>query len=448
MYILYNSLLMLLTVALLPLLPLVLCLRRKYRIGFLQKCGLVPRHTLRQCRSHPPVWVHAVSVGEVMAAIPLLKALKAALPGTPVLLSTVTATGHQTAQRNAGMADHIIYFPFDYPVIVRQVVRGVMPRAFIMLETEIWPNVLRELHRHRIPVMIVSGRISERSHRSYLLFRFFFRRVLGCIDCFCMQTEQDARRIEEIGAAAARISVTGNIKFDQQLPAITPREQQQLSEALHIDPNLPVLIAGSTHRGEETILLDAFETMAERHPDLLLILAPRHPERFDEVDELLHHRGIDFIRKTRLRPGAPPPPGNVILLDTIGELAKTYSIGTIIFIGGSLVPGVGGHNVLEPAAFQKPVIFGRHMENFTEIARILIERGAALQVSDAHTLTEKALGLLDHPEQRQEIGQRAYDAIRENSGAVTRCMQVFRDLLPDHGPDPCRGGCDETALSG
>lgn len=444
MYLLYNSLLVLLTAVLLPLLPPILCLRRKYRSGFLQKCGLLPRETLCACRSRPPVWIHAVSVGEVMAAIPLLKALKAALPGTPVLLSTVTATGYQTARRNAGIADHIIYFPFDYPVIVRRVVRGVMPRAFIMLETEIWPNFLRALHRHRIPVMIFSGRISERSHRSYLLFRCFFMRVLGCIDRFCMQSEQDARRIAQIGAAAARISVTGNIKFDQHLPAITPTEQQQLCDTLHIQPGQPVFIAGSTHRGEETLVLDAFEALVPHHPGLLLILAPRHPERFDEVTELLQRRGVAFVRKTRLTPAAPPPPCSVILLDTIGELAKTYSIGTIIFIGGSLVPGVGGHNVLEPAAFQKPVLFGRHMENFTEIARILIEQGAALQVNDPHTLAQAALGLLASPEQCREIGRRAYCAIQENSGAVTRCMQVLCELLPTARP----GDCDATAVDG
>ncbi len=429
MYTVYNLILMCLTVVLSPLIGIILAVRRKYRCGFFEKCGMLPARVVEACEENPPIWVHAVSVGEVMAAVPLLKEMKKRLPGIPILLSTVTETGHQTAHRNAKVADHILFFPFDYPFIVNRVVEKISPRAFITLETEIWPNFLRALSKQSIPSIIVSGRISSSSYKSYTSFGFFFKKVLAHIHSFCMQTDTDAQRIIGIGAAPERVTVSGNIKFDQQVPPITEKEKADIYKRLHISPDQKILIAGSTHRGEEEIVLDVFQSLKKKHPDLVLILAPRHPERFAEAEELLKQYGCNYIKKTALQAGTPETTRDIILLDTIGELSKIYSIGTVIVIGGSLVPGIGGHNVLEPAVFSKPVLFGANMSNFAEIAAILTGQGGAVQVTDKEEFITTALNLFDDPGRGRDIGATAFKAIEDNSGAVNRCMGVIEPLL-------------------
>ncbi|MEI6124924.1 MAG: 3-deoxy-D-manno-octulosonic acid transferase [Pseudomonadota bacterium] len=428
MYILYNIILMLLTMSLFPAVCVVLLCRKKYRCGFLEKCGITLN---RQRHLEPlsrPVWIHAVSVGEVMAAVPLIKEIKKRYPGMPVLLSTVTETGNLTARRNLKNVDRVIFFPFDYPFIVKKVISRIKPIAFVTLETEIWPNFLHELKRQGIPSMIISGRISSRSFKSYNFFRFFFKRVLANISFFCMQTTKDAERIMRMGAAPENVITAGNIKFDQQVPPITPGEQEAIYRELKIKKKQHVFIAGSTHRGEEDIILDVFREIKKKFPDTILILAPRHPERFDEVEALLKQSAIPFVRKTALtnNPAAIPP--DIVLLDTIGELSKIYSLGTIVFIGGSLVP-VGGHNVLEPAVFNKPVIFGNFMGNFAEIAKILKRKKAALQVSSGEELAAQALSLFENPELCRQIGETAFQVIENNSGAVSKSTDILHTLL-------------------
>ncbi len=430
MSVLYNALLLSATVLMLPVLCLLLVFRRKYRSGFVQKCGKLPKQ-LRDAGTRPrPIWVHAVSVGEVMAAVPLLKEMKKRFPESPLMLSTVTETGHFTALQHAGAADTVMYFPFDFPFIVRPVVRRVMPRAFITLETEIWPNFLFALRRHAIPAMIVSGRISPSSYKSYSLFRVFFRLVLACVNSFCMQTRTDARRIIGMGALPERVHVTGSIKFDQQIPAITPQEKQGLYRDLRIDREQNVLIAGSTHRGEESIVLDVFTTLKQSNADLVLILAPRHPERFAEAEDLLKRQGCRYVKRSAIRNADTP--FDIILLDTIGELSKIYSLGTIIFIGGSMVAGVGGHNVLEPAVFCKPVLFGPHMTNFAEIASDLIHRDAAVQVNSRDEFIAAARALLEDPQRCRRIGETAFSVIERNSGAVKTCIDMIDTMLKNN----------------
>ena len=427
MYVLYNTVLILLTVLLSPLIGGLLLFRRKHRCGFLQKCGFISGIDNESALKTRPIWVHAVSVGEVMATIPFLKELKKRYPDIPVVLSTVTETGNLTARRNAKDADHVIYFPFDYPVFARRLVLKVNPLVFVTFETEIWPNILRELSRRNIPSIVVSGRISHNSFKRYYMFRFFFKKVLSYISCFCMQTGKDAERIISVGAVPERVRVTGNIKFDHQIPAITSDETDRIYRDFNIDKKKNIFIAGSTHRGEEKIVADVFRALRKKVSDLVLILAPRHPERFDEVYELLIAEGIRVERKTSLiLTGAPAP--DVILLDTIGELSKIYSIATIVFIGGSLVP-VGGHNVLEPAVFSKPVIFGNQMWNFLEISKILKRKKAAIQVAGEKEFTEQALELLQDINLRRQIGNTAFNVIMENSGALGKSIEVLMPLL-------------------
>lgn len=428
MYFFYNTALILLTILLSPFLGIVLFFRRKYRCGFFKKFGLLSWEQLQADLGSRPIWVHAVSVGEVMAAIPLIREIKKKYAGVPVLLSTVTETGNFTARRNAKEADKIIFFPFDYPFVGRRIIAKIKPLVFVALETEIWPNFLKELNRQSIPAMIVSGRISNNSFRKYFFFRFFFKKVLSDISFFCMQTPTDAARIISIGTPHDKVTVTGNIKFDQQAPAITPQEQTRMFEELKIDSRQKIFIAGSTHRGEEKIVMAVYKALKKKFSDLVLILAPRHPERFDEVETMLRQSGMPFIRKTVLETAAPPISANVILLDTIGELAKIYSIGTIVFIGGSLVP-VGGHNVLEPALFSRPVIFGKFMGNFAEIANILLSKNGAIQVADKDEFIEKAMPLLEDPNLCRQIGGAAFEVIRKNSGAVAKSMKIIEAMI-------------------
>jgi 3-deoxy-D-manno-octulosonic-acid transferase len=424
MYTIYNIILSILSVVFAPLACAALLLRKKYRAGFREKCGMLkPR-----AGDGRPIWVHAVSVGEVMAAVPLMKEMKQRFPDVPLVVSTITETGNQTAHRNLKQADRIIYFPFDYPFIVRRVVRAVNPRVFIMLETEIWPNFLRELSRRSIPVLMISGRISERSFRNYKLFGFFFKQVLAQVSRLCMQTAEDAQRIIDIGAPQERVLVGGNIKFDLQVPPITLQEQERLRSDFGFAPDQQVFIAGSTHKGEEEIIIAVFSAIRRRFPQAALILAPRHPERFDEVDVLLRQSGLLYARRTVLNQGPRARELSVILLDTIGELFKTYSMGTVVFIGGSLVP-IGGHNVLEPAVFGKPVIFGRHMHNFREIARMLLQKHAGIQVAGLEQFIAQTLHLFENPDACREIGQNAFNVIQENSGAVSRSVDMLEAVL-------------------
>jgi 3-deoxy-D-manno-octulosonic-acid transferase len=363
-------------------------------------------------------------VGEVTAAIPLVKEIKQQFPDFPIVLSTSTATGNHTARQYSNLIDHLIFFPYDYLFIVRRFINRIQPRLFIVLETELWPNFLRELARQSIPAVMVSGRISPRSFRNYQLLKFLFKKVLGHITCFCMQSPADAERIIAIGADSSRVQVAGNIKFDLPIPQMSGAGQKELYQTLHLQQGQKLFIAGSTHQGEEEIVLEVFQKLQEVQPDRMLLIAPRHPGRFDEVEALIRTKGMRFCRRTAM----PHSAADVILLDTIGELAKLYSMGTVIFIGGSLVP-VGGHNVLEPAAYKKPVLFGPHMDNFSAIAKTLIEHNGAIQVQDGTELGIQAARLLDDAQLQEAMGKNAFQAVAENTGALQKSMDVIKKLV-------------------
>jgi len=375
------------------------------------------------------IWVHAVSVGEVLSARPLISELRASYPKLRLFLSTTTLTGQQLARRSVPDVDAVFYFPFDWTITARRTLNVVRPRLFVMTETEIWPNLLRECKQRSIRTLMVNGRISYRSFPRYRLIRPFMKRVLADIDRFCVQGEETSRRLIELGADPARIVVTGSLKFDSLESSPTPgRGRERVLRFFRVPLARPVIIAGSTLKGEEEPVIRAFNRVRASGVNALLVIAARHPERFDEVERLCRHEGLTVVRRTEL-PIDAEPRADAVVLDTIGELAQLYQIATVVFVGGSLVPA-GGHNILEPALYGKPVVFGPHMQNFGEIAETFLTNGAAIQVRTAGEFEETMLSLIGDPVRRARVGAAARALVESNRGARDRTLAVIRDLLP------------------
>lgn len=420
----YNTLLTLGVVGTVPLWGALVGGRRKHRAGGAQKfTGTIP---LRPPSSGRAIWYHAVSLGEVMASVPLMEEISDALPNAPLWISTITETGQSTAQSRVPRAAGTFYFPFDHPWIVDRVIRRLRPGLFITMETEIWPNCIWRLRRRGVPVVLVNGRISDGSVIWYRRFRFLFRDVLNCFDLLCVQSELAAERIRAIGAPEARIVVTGNMKFDQELPQAVDRRSWR--EELGLGENDSVLVAGSTHKGEEEMVLGAFARLRASFHGLRLVVAPRAPERFDEVERIIRGTGLGVLRRSLVKTAGSQHPPEVLLLDTIGELARVYGVAQVGLVGGSMVPH-GGHNPLEVAAHGCPVLFGPHMENFPEIAAMLLRTGGAREVSDEESLFEQLQDILAHPEKGREMGAAAYRTLISQRGAVKRTMDALRPLL-------------------
>ncbi len=420
----YNTLLVLGLLSTVPIWSALLASKPKHRAGFLQKAS-GRLDAVRGNRSSP-VWYHAVSVGEVMASLPLVRALAGAFPQRPLWISTVTGTGQATARAKVPEATGVFYFPYDLPWLMDRVIRALRPGLFVTTETEIWPNCIWRLHRHGVPIALVNGRISDGSFAWYRRFRFVFRPVLSCFDMLCVQSPEMARRLRAMGAAEDRIRVTGNLKFDQRLPQAV--DGSEWRERLGLPANGRMWVAGSTHPGEEEIVLAAHGRLRGRFGDLQLVLAPRAPERFDEVAHLVHRWGMTAVRRSVAGTGAPPSPlPEVILLDTVGELAEVYGVGQAAFVGGSLVPR-GGHNPLEPAAHGRPVLFGPHMENFREIASSLVEEGGAWVVS-GETLADRMADLLGSPDLGEAMGERAKVCLLRHRGAADCTADLLGSLL-------------------
>ncbi len=373
-----------------------------------------------------PVWFHAASVGEVAMTLPLIHAVRERFPQLTPIVSTMTETGQEAAERALGDRGIVFFLPLDHPWIVGRVLGALTPRALFIAETEIWPNLLHQCHRRGTPVVLFNGRISDRSFKNYRRFRFFFKDVLGGISAFGMQTERDAERIVEIGACRDRVVITGNLKFDRPVLQPTGREVGMIRSSLGLRARQAVFIAGSTHEGEEEIILQVFRQLKRFEPSLVLILAPRHLERLDEVIKTLEKGHFVWVRKSQMPTNGFS--GEVILLDTMGELAKIYSIGTLIFVGKSLVSG-GGQNILEPAAFGKPVIFGPHMENFREIASLMKREGGGIEIRSQKELFEAAQRLLTDRSYYTRASRAALRAIQNNQGAVQKTLQILVKYL-------------------
>ena len=362
------------------------------------------------------VWVHAVSVGEVKSVRKLIGKLRAVHPDQPIVLSTITPAGQELALSTAGLADHVFYFPLDLPGSIRRTLDRVNPDLVLIAETEIWPNFLRECRKRNVRVVMVNGRISDRSFPRYRFVRRWLKHVLDDFTLLGMQTETDRERIESIGADGRKVTVFGNLKYDA-----LDVEQTLAPELSNVLAQLPKLwIAASTMPGEEEQILDAFAAVRDKHPDLTLLIAPRHPQRFDEVERIIRSRGFPCARRTQLGRGA-----DILLLDSVGELASTFRHADVVFVGGSLVPR-GGHNILEPAIFSNPIVFGPHMENFREIRDIFLEARAALEVRNAAELAAALDLLLSDSKSAAELGAKARRVVEQNTGATDRVLAYLQ----------------------
>lgn len=371
----------------------------------------------------PAVWVHAVSVGEVLIALPLAKALRERLPGHRVFLSTITLTGMALARKGEPQSG-AFFAPFDWRGPVRKALSAVRPGLLVLVETELWPNLIHETRRSGARVAIVNGRLSPRSYSRYRPFRRLLRRVLGEVDLFLMQSEAHAERMRRLGAPPARVKVPGNLKYDA-LPEPRPTP---LVDALGGGGGR-LWVAGSTMDGEEERVLDAFVQVRRTAPDVRLLLAPRHPERFASAVAAVEGRGLRCRRRTTL--GTEPwTEGDVLVLDTIGELAAVYTAAAVVFVGGSLVEA-GGHNVLEPAAAGKPVVVGPHMENFREIADAFLAEGALVQVATGAELGAAVAALLSEPVRANAMGARARALVERHRGAMARTADALVSLLAE-----------------
>jgi 3-deoxy-D-manno-octulosonic-acid transferase len=399
---------------------------RKYIGTLRQRFGYLP--VSFNVDGDQSIWIHAVSVGEVLTARALASELKATYPRLKLFVSTTTITGQQVARTSVHGADDMFYFPFDLGFIVRRTLRLVRPRLFIMMETEIWPNLLRHCRERGIRTLLVNGRISARSYPRYRLVRLLFRRVLADVDRFCVQGEESRARLEDLGADPERITVTGSLKFDSLQLAAPAAGRERVLRFFRVSENRPVIVAGSTVRGEEAIVLEAFRHVRPNASRALLVVAPRHPERFAEVEALATEAGFKTVRRTELTIDEEPR-ADVVVLDTIGELAQVYQAATVVFVGGSLVD-IGGHNILEPAIFGKPILFGPHMQNFAEIASTFIGSRAAVQVNDATEFGQALRHLLTDADERDRLGAAARQIVEANRGAKRKTLAVITALLP------------------
>jgi 3-deoxy-D-manno-octulosonic-acid transferase len=371
------------------------------------------------------IWVHAVSVGEVRSSAPLVAALVERYPEHRVVVTTMTPTGSQQVRDLFGERVSHCYVPYDFPDAVRRFLDRIRPEAAVIAETEFWPNIFAECGRRLIPLLLVNGRVSQASLRGYLRVPNIARNMLANADLLCAQTRVDAQRLRNLGAPGEIIHVTGNLKFDVELPAELLDEARAL-RALW-DRDRPVWIAASTHPGEERRVLDAFAQLTQRFPRLLLVLVPRHPERFHAVARLCRRRG--YVTALRSRTPGPVPAGTRILVgDTMGELQRLYAAADVAFIGGSLVPH-GGQNLLEACAVHVPVVFGPHMFHFEEISAMALERGAARQVHDVAGLAAAVALYFDQPDLRRAAGHAAHTLVTDNRGALTRTLSHVEDTL-------------------
>lgn len=423
MYLLYSAALALLLALSSPWWLLQMLRAGKYRAGLAERFGRVPRRLARP-GDDGAVWVHAVSVGEVLAISGLVEAMRREWPRRRVFISTTTATGQKLARERFG-EENVFYFPLDFAFAVRPYVRALRPKLVVLAETEFWPNFLRLARRSGTRVAAVNARISDRSLPGYRRFHRVMRLVLANIDLFLAQGEVDQRRLAEIGADPARVRVGGNLKFDIKAPAASEIVAQIRSE---ITDAGRVIVAGSTVQGEEGLLLRAFRAVLQRYPSALMVLAPRHPERFDEVASLVEAEHMPLVRRSQWR-GEGRLRGGVLLLDTIGELAGVYAVASIAFVGGSLVAH-GGHNILEPAQHGAAIAVGPSMENFRDIVGIF-QREDAVRIVAPEQIGSELLRLLANENERKELGRHAAQVFASQSGATERTLAALRELLSE-----------------
>ncbi len=401
---------------------------RGRRAAFAERFGFIPESEAANVAGQGTIWVHAVSVGETLASRPLLTALKKRYPDKKLVISTVTETGREVAQK-LREPDLCIYFPFDYRFAVRRAVRTIKPELVIVVETEIWPTFMDEVRRQGIPSLLVNGRISDRSLGRYLKLSWFFRPVLEKFTALCMQSAEDRRRIITIGAPAERVIVANNLKYDLMVAPLSAAEKGSLRERYLIPADTFVVVAGSTHQGEDESVIAACRALLDTGAKVILVLVPRHPERSGEVAELLRNSGFAVTLRSRLEERQTPlASGEALLVDRVGELMSFYSLADLIFVGGSLVP-TGGHNLLEPASVGIPLLFGPHMTNFREITALVLEAEAGVQVADGGELLTLFVALFTDDVRRSRLGDNGLELMARLGGSTDRHMAVIEKLV-------------------
>jgi len=420
MHILYDLIYFLFCLVYFP----YLLVNQKWHPHFLMRMGFFSQDFAQRFRQRQNIWVHAVSVGEVLAVKKLIEQIKKSYPQGRIVISTVTQTGYVIAQSNFTQGETVIYAPLDFAFIVRKFIQVINPKLYITAETEIWPNLLTVLYQHKIPIVQVNGRISDKSFGGYQAVRFLIQGVLKRVTIFCMQTSRDARRIIILGAPKDNVRVVGNLKFDD-----APLEKGFHVENLGFKAHEKIWIAGSTHPGEENIILDIYKNLLSEFKELRLIIAPRHPERTAEVLKLVEDKAIAAIKFSELRKGKTLYNG-VVVVDTMGDLKALYSLAYLVFVGKSLAVG-GGHNVIEPAAFAKPVLVGPRTDNFKDIVQIFLENKAIVQVKDGEELLLRMRELLRSPERMNQLGRKAEEVVAMNRGAVEKTMDILEGILKD-----------------
>jgi 3-deoxy-D-manno-octulosonic-acid transferase len=394
----------------------------KYLRTFRERMGRLPVYL--NVDGDRSVWIHAVSVGEVLAARPLVPVLRERFPSHRIFLSTTTMTGNAVAKKSVRGVDGLFYAPLDFAHPVRRALEVLNPSVLVLVETELWPNLVHEAKRRGTRIALVNGRISPRSFPRYQRVRRLLAPLFSQIDLYLMQGEVHAERVRALGAPADRVQVTGNLKFDAVEPERLP---ERLARLLQGGEPRPLWVAGSTVGGEEELVLSAYHRVREQVPQARLLVAPRHPERFPLVPQLVEAAGFRCLRRSALDPAAWRD-GEVLLLDTLGELAQVYALASVVFVGGSLVPS-GGHNILEPAVAGKAVVVGPHMENFQEIADQFRSESAIVQVSSPDELAREVSALLLDDERRRGLGERARQLVGRNRGAVSRTADALSSLL-------------------
>ena len=427
MIIFYDLIFLIFAIFYLP----VFLFKKKFHAGFAMRLGVF----FRIPELDGPIWIHAVSVGEAMSVRHLVENLKEKFPQKDFIISTVTPTGNKIAQSIAGKNDAVIYLPLDFSWVVRRVIERISPSLFVIAETEIWPNLVTCLYKKNIPIAVVNARISDRSFKKYLFVKFLVKPVLNKISVFCVQTFVDARRLEQLGVASKKIKLTGNMKFDIKVRDYEDLRKDYADYRLKFGMGIKekLIVAASTHPGEEVEVLKVYLKLLNSFPDLKLLIVPRHPERSESLVKLINRYPLLEARRISQLPGlnagnAPSARKQVFILDTVGQLMYFYAIADIVFVGGSLIKS-GGHNILEPASLGKPILFGKYMFNFRDITEMFLKNNAGIMVNDAQDLEKELKNLLEDKLRIYQLGYASRKVILENQGATAKNAEAITALL-------------------
>ncbi len=432
MYILYNTILFAASLFILPYFLLKIILTGKYRKSFLQKLGGRQTQILTNLADGSHVWIHAVSVGEVTAAAPIIVALKLKRPDIKIVFSTSTETGQEMARQLVKGVDAFIYFPLDIPYVVRKMIRLAKPDVFVMVETELWPNFLRACKFYGVKTLMVNGRLSPRSYDKYLRTRYFWKMVLADLTAAGMIAPIDAVRLRNIGMPQDRIDVLGNAKYDALAAMVEPSLHEEISRRVNVQQGERFFVAGSTHPGEDQIIIRVYKQLLKHHPDFKLIIVPRHVERTAAIKELSQSADLpDIITISEINNGRIRNEQRILIVDVIGELFKIYSLGTIVYCGGSLVPK-GGQNILEAAAWGKVIFYGPSMEDFSQEKSLLEDAGCGVTIKNEEELLQGILYALEHPEELEAKGDRGKAVVAGNMGAAVRYAEMISKVAGEN----------------